>query len=56
MFVTSLFTLSFLTHTFPPPTFPIIIIIIIIAFSSPNLWGDISGKMRQVYIKCKLLM
>lgn len=52
MFVISLFPLSFLIHTFPPPTFPIIII----AFSSPDLWGGILGKMRQVYMKCKLLM
>lgn len=54
MFVISLFPLSFLIHTFLPPTFPIIIIII--AFSSPDLLEDILGKMRQVYMKCKLLM
>lgn len=59
MIVISLFPLSSLIHIFPPSTFPIIIIIVIttiISFSSPDLLGDILGKMRQVYIKCKLLM
>lgn len=43
-----------LSHILPPPALPIIIIVTV--FSSSNLWGDILGKMRQVYIKCKLLM
>lgn len=56
MFLISLCSLpphSALSHTHtPPPALPIIIIV----FSSPNLWGDILGKMRQVYMKCKLVM